>query len=147
MLCGTTIAALATGPDLAFDEIEGFGPAARTQSVCHIDHALQAKEVFEKLLQNPGPVIIGAVQGASCFGPAYEFLFILETALRRAIDNGEFVLYFQPKVHIASGRINGAEVLIRWDRPGALPDCPAGWGRRPLRPPAFLRSDCPKEFP
>ncbi|MGZ8320032.1 MAG: EAL domain-containing protein [Telluria sp.] len=42
----------------------------------------------------------------------------LETALRRAIDNGEFVLYFQPKVHIASGRINGAEVLIRWDRPG-----------------------------
>ena len=29
-------------------------------------------------------VIIGAAQGASCFGPAYEFLFILETALRRA---------------------------------------------------------------
>jgi sulfide:quinone oxidoreductase len=28
-------------------------------------------------------VVIGAVQGASCFGPAYEFLFILETALRR----------------------------------------------------------------
>src|SRR5690606_18185149 len=30
-----------------------------------------------------GPVIIGAVQGASCFGPAYEFLFILETELRK----------------------------------------------------------------
>ena len=29
-------------------------------------------------------MIIGAAQGASCFGPAYEFLFILETALRRA---------------------------------------------------------------
>ena len=76
---------IATGPELAFDEIEGFGPhGGFTQSVCHIDHALQAKEVFEKLLQNPGPVIIGAAQGASCFGPAYEFLFILETALRRA---------------------------------------------------------------
>jgi diguanylate cyclase (GGDEF)-like protein/PAS domain S-box-containing protein len=42
----------------------------------------------------------------------------LENALRRAIDNEEFVLYFQPKVHINSGRISGAEALIRWKRPG-----------------------------
>jgi diguanylate cyclase (GGDEF)-like protein/PAS domain S-box-containing protein len=42
----------------------------------------------------------------------------LENALRRAIDNEEFVLHFQPKVHIGSGRISGAEVLIRWKRPG-----------------------------
>jgi diguanylate cyclase (GGDEF)-like protein/PAS domain S-box-containing protein len=42
----------------------------------------------------------------------------LENALRRAIDNGEFVLYYQPKVNIASGRISGAEALIRWKRPG-----------------------------
>jgi sulfide:quinone oxidoreductase len=35
------------------------------------------------LAANPGPVVIGAVQGASCFGPAYEFLFIFETELRR----------------------------------------------------------------
>jgi sulfide:quinone oxidoreductase len=76
---------IATGPELAFDEIPGFGPhGGHTQSVCHVDHAEEAKKVFEKLLQNPGPVIIGAAQGASCFGPAYEFLFILETALRRA---------------------------------------------------------------
>jgi sulfide:quinone oxidoreductase len=33
---------------------------------------------------NPGPVIVGAVQGASCFGPAYEFAFILDKALRDA---------------------------------------------------------------
>ena len=75
---------IATGPDLAFDEIEGLGPEGHTQSVCHIDHALKAREAFAELVKNPGPVIIGAVQGASCFGPAYEFLFILETALRRA---------------------------------------------------------------
>ena len=42
----------------------------------------------------------------------------LENALRRAIDHDEFVLYFQPKVHIASRRISGAEALIRWNRPG-----------------------------
>ena len=42
----------------------------------------------------------------------------MENALRRAIDNEEFVLFFQPKVHIISGRISGAEALIRWRRPG-----------------------------
>ncbi len=42
----------------------------------------------------------------------------IENALRHAIENDEFVLYFQPKVHIASGRISGAEALIRWQRPG-----------------------------
>jgi sulfide:quinone oxidoreductase len=76
---------IATGPELAFDEIEGLGPhGGYTESVCHVDHAEKAREVYEKLVKNPGPVVIGAVQGASCFGPAYEFLFILETALRRA---------------------------------------------------------------
>jgi sulfide:quinone oxidoreductase len=75
---------IATGPELAFDEIEGFGPAASTQSVCHIDHALGAKAAFDRLVANPGPVIVGAVQGASCYGPAYEFAFILDKALRDA---------------------------------------------------------------
>src|SRR4249920_3527707 len=74
---------VATGPELAFDEIAGLGPQGFTQSICHVDHATRAKEAFEKLAANPGPVVIGAVQGASCFGPAYEFLFILETELRR----------------------------------------------------------------
>jgi sulfide:quinone oxidoreductase len=74
---------LATGPELAFDEIEGLGPEGHTQSVCHIDHALRAQDAFEQLARNGGPAVIGAVQGASCYGPAYEFAFILETALRR----------------------------------------------------------------
>ena len=75
---------IATGPELAFDEIEGFGPEHHTQSICHVDHALRAKPAFDELVRNPGPVVIGAVQGASCFGPAYEFAFILEKALRDA---------------------------------------------------------------
>lgn len=75
---------IATGPEMAFDEIPGFGPAAHTHSVCHIDHALDAKAAFDRLLKTPGPVVIGAAQGASCYGPAYEFAFILEKALRDA---------------------------------------------------------------
>ena len=75
---------IATGPELAFDEIEGLGPEANTQSVCQVDHALKAKTAVDALIANPGPVVIGAVQGASCFGPAYEFAFILDKALRDA---------------------------------------------------------------
>jgi sulfide:quinone oxidoreductase len=74
---------IATGPELAFDEIEGLGPQGHTESVCHVDHALRAQGGFETLAKTGGPAIVGAVQGASCFGPAYEFAFILETALRR----------------------------------------------------------------
>ncbi len=74
---------LATGPDLAFDEIPGLGPDGHTQSVCQIDHAEKARIAVDALMESGGPAIIGAVQGASCYGPAYEFAFILETALRR----------------------------------------------------------------
>ena len=42
----------------------------------------------------------------------------LETALRKAVTNGEFVLHYQPKVELESGRIAGLEALLRWQRPG-----------------------------
>ncbi|MYN04445.1 EAL domain-containing protein [Pseudoduganella sp. DS3] len=38
----------------------------------------------------------------------------LEMELRRALDAGQFELYYQPKLEMADGRLNGAEVLIRW---------------------------------
>ena len=99
---------IATGPELAFDEIEGLGPEGFTQSVCHVDHALAAKTMFEKLLENPGPVIIGAVQGASCFGPAYEFLFILETALRRAkIRDKVPMMFVSPEPYVGHLGLDG----------------------------------------
>jgi sulfide:quinone oxidoreductase len=75
---------IASGPELAFDEVEGLGPEGHTASVCQVDHAVAAKRRFDALVANPGPVIVGAVQGTSCFGPAYEFAFILDKALRDA---------------------------------------------------------------
>ncbi len=84
---GTSLAydflVIATGPKLAFDEIEGFGPHGHTQSVCHVDHAEAGAAQWEQFVAQPGPIVVGAAQGASCFGPAYEFAFIMETDLRR----------------------------------------------------------------
>ncbi|MDE1895506.1 MAG: NAD(P)/FAD-dependent oxidoreductase [Rhodospirillales bacterium] len=74
---------IATGPELAFDEIPGLGPQGFTHSICETGHAERAYAAFEKFCENPGPVVIGAVQGVSCFGPAYEFAFILDTELRK----------------------------------------------------------------
>ncbi|WP_228217805.1 EAL domain-containing protein [Aromatoleum toluclasticum] len=44
--------------------------------------------------------------------------FDLDAALRRALDHGEFLLYYQPQVDLASGEVTGAEALLRWNRPG-----------------------------
>jgi sulfide:quinone oxidoreductase len=74
---------IATGPKLAFDEVEGLGPEGHTASVCHVDHAVLAAAAWQRFVADPGPIVVGAVQGASCFGPAYEYAFIMDADLRR----------------------------------------------------------------
>ena len=74
---------IATGPELAFDEIPGLGPDGHTVSVCRTDHASHAADAFDAFCADPRPIVVGAAQGASCFGPAYEFALILDTELRR----------------------------------------------------------------
>ena len=41
----------------------------------------------------------------------------MESQLRKAIDRAEFELHFQPKLDLRSGRLTGAEALIRWHHP------------------------------
>ena len=75
---------ICTGPKLAFEEVPGLGPApGHTQSVCTTPHALEAWAHYQEFLAKPGPIVVGAVQGASCYGPAYEFAMILDADLRK----------------------------------------------------------------
>jgi sulfide:quinone oxidoreductase len=74
---------IATGPKLAFEEVPGSGPQGHTQSICTIDHAEKAYAQYQAFLADPGPAVIGAMPGASCFGPAYEFAFIFTRDLEK----------------------------------------------------------------
>ena len=100
---------IATGPDLAFDEITGLGPhGGFTQSICHVDHAENAGRAYDAFVANPGPIVVGAVQGASCFGPAYEFAMILDTDLkRRKIRDKVPMTFVTPEPYIGHLGLDG----------------------------------------
>lgn len=108
---------IATGPELAFDEIEGLGPhGGFTQSVCTIDHAVNAHEAWEKFCENPGPIVVGAVQGASCYGPAYEFAMIMDTELKRRRIRDKVPMTFvtaEPYIgHLGLGGVGDTKGLL-----------------------------------
>ncbi|MBH3405281.1 EAL domain-containing protein [Pseudomonas glycinae] len=42
----------------------------------------------------------------------------IESGIRQALQRQEFVLHYQPKIELASGRVVGAEALVRWQKPG-----------------------------
>jgi diguanylate cyclase (GGDEF)-like protein/PAS domain S-box-containing protein len=80
---------------------------------------------FEKLTQAAGAALKQAkLAGRDNFrfyteqmhGQVNEILLI-ENQLRQALPKGELLLYYQPQVNAVSGRIIGAEALIRWQHP------------------------------
>jgi sulfide:quinone oxidoreductase len=107
---------VATGPELAFDEIEGLGPEANTQSVCDVDHATRANDKWEAFCKDPGPIVVGAVQGASCYGPAYEFAMIMDADLRKRRIRDKVPMTFvtaEPYIgHLGVGGIGDTKGLL-----------------------------------
>jgi sulfide:quinone oxidoreductase len=107
---------IATGPELAFDEVEGLGPEHNTQSICDVDHATVANERWEEFCKDPGPIVVGAVQGASCYGPAYEFAMIMDADLRRRRIRDKVPMTFvtaEPYVgHLGVGGVGDTKGLL-----------------------------------
>jgi sulfide:quinone oxidoreductase len=110
---------LATGPTLAFHEVEGLGPKSQggyTSSICTTPHAIEAYEQWQEFCENPGPIVVGAVQGASCFGPAYEFAMIMETDLRKRKIRNQVPITFvtaEPYIgHLGLGGVGDSQGLM-----------------------------------
>ncbi len=74
---------IATGPKVDFDSVPGLGPGRNSLSICNVEHAEETRKAWERFVKDPGPVVIGASQGAACFGAAYEFLFNVRYQLKR----------------------------------------------------------------
>ncbi len=107
---------ITTGPKLAFDEVPGAGPEGHTQSVCTIDHAERAWAAYQEFVKDPGPVIVGAMPGASCFGPAYEYAMILDTDLRKRKIRDKVPMTFvtsEPYIgHLGLGGVGDSKGLL-----------------------------------
>ncbi len=92
------------------------GPQGHTQSICHVDHAVAAESAWQKFVADPGPIVAGAVQGASCFGPAYEFTMIMETDLRRRKIRDQVPMTFvtsEPYIgHLGLGGVGDSKGLM-----------------------------------
>jgi len=66
---------IATGYKNNFDVAPGLGPGGNAVTITSLEDAIKAGERWRAFLNQPGDVVVGATQGASCFGAAYEFLF------------------------------------------------------------------------
>ena len=107
---------IATGPRLAFEEVEGLGPDGHTHSICHVDHAVTAEKAWQNFVKDPGHIVVGAVQMASCYGPAYEFAMIMDTDLRKRKIRDKVPMTFvtaEPYIgHLGLGGVGDSKGLL-----------------------------------
>ena len=114
---------ITTGPKLSFDEVPGAGPhGGHTHSVCTVDHAEAFWADYQKFLEAPGPVVIGAMPLASCFGPAYEFAFILDADLRKRKIRNKVPITFvtsEPYIgHLGLGGVGDSKSMLESEMRG-----------------------------
>jgi sulfide:quinone oxidoreductase len=109
---------IATGPKYDWSVVPGLGPAdGTTHSVCNMAHAMDAAKAWLDFIQEPGPIVIGATQRASCFGAEYEVVFNIDRALRQAKIRDQVDLTFftaEPFLgHFGIGGMRGGETMLK----------------------------------
>ena len=114
---------ITTGPKLSFDEVPGAGPhGGHTHSVCTVNHAETFWAEYQDFVKNPGPVVIGAMPMASCFGPAYEFAFIPDADLRKRKIRNKVPITFvtsEPYIgHLGLGGVGDSKSMLESEMRG-----------------------------
>lgn len=74
---------IATGYRNRMDVVPGLSPDNRAFTITTLPDAERAGAGWKAFLESPGPVVVGATQGAGCFGAAYEFLFNMSYQLKK----------------------------------------------------------------
>ncbi|WP_402469004.1 NAD(P)/FAD-dependent oxidoreductase [Isoptericola aurantiacus] len=105
---------IATGYRNDLDVVPGM---RETPTITTLPDAERTSDAWRRFLDDPGDVVIGATQRASCFGAAYEFLFNTSYQLRRAGLHGEVGLTYvtsEPYAgHFGIDGMPGARTLMR----------------------------------
>ncbi|WP_163836111.1 EAL domain-containing protein [Spartinivicinus ruber] len=86
---------------------------------------IDKKDTAEKLIQKADTAMYNAKKsGRNCYMFYSDIMnkiacaqLEMESGIRNALTNNEFSLYYQPKIDFKTGRISGAEALIRWIHP------------------------------
>ncbi|HEX6255156.1 MAG TPA: FAD-dependent oxidoreductase [Euzebyales bacterium] len=108
---------IATGYRNDFSVVPGLGPDGNAFTITTLEDAEAAGEGWRRFVEDPGPVVIAATQGAGCFGAAYEFLFNMSYQLRRAKLKDRAPLTYvtaEPFLgHFGIGGLPGGEKLLK----------------------------------
>lgn len=74
---------VATGAAPSYAAVPGLGPSRYTCSITTLGEAEQTRAAFERLLEAPGPIVVGALGNGIGYVPAHDFLFSLAGQIRR----------------------------------------------------------------
>jgi sulfide:quinone oxidoreductase len=125
---------IATGPHFDWNEVPGMGPDKKegegeggergskeggfTQSICSLPHAIEARNAWKEFIKDPGPVVLGSTQYASCFGAEYEIAFNIDRALRQAKIRDKVPVTFitaEPFLgHFGIGGMGKGQQMVEW---------------------------------
>ncbi len=101
---------VATGHRSANEAVEGLGPFdGPGHSPMSVSETKELRGAIQKLIAEPGPIVVGAAPGASCIGPAYELTFELDYLLRqRHLRHKVPITYITPEPYLGHMGMGGA---------------------------------------
>lgn len=100
---------IATGHRSANEAVPGLGPFdGPGHSLMSPPEAEEARDTWAAFIRDPGPIVVGCAPGASCLGPAYEFLFEAHHALKkRALCHKAPITFVTPEPFLGHFGVGG----------------------------------------